>query len=292
MSARWHTIALAILIAVVALLAWREFSRPGAGSTASSSAFDRVTNSNTLRVGYLVLPPYMNKDTSSGRLSGIYYDFTNELGRRLGLKVQWVEEVNLATLSEGMNAGRYDMVAFPLWRNAARAKSVYFSHPLFYTPVGAYVRVGDRRFDTSLDGINNPSVRIASMDGELAGEIAQESYPRAKLSSLPQMSDYNQLLLEVASNKADVTFFNRVLADRYIKANPGSLKDVTGEQPVRVYGETLILPMGDDRFKSMIDSTVDELIDNGALARMFAKNGEDYATYYRPAVPYRSPGPQ
>jgi ABC-type amino acid transport substrate-binding protein len=251
--------------------------------------FERVRRSNTLRVGYLVEPPYLNKQTRSGRLSGIYYDFTNEIGARLGLRVEWVEEVNLATLSEGLESGRYDLVAFPLWRNAIRSKSVYFSHPLLYTPVGAYVRSSDHRFDKSLGAINDPTIRVASMDGELAGEIAKESFPRAHLVSLPQMSDYNQLLLEVQSNKADVTFFTKVLGDRYIRANPDSLKEITGDQPIRVYGETLILPLGDERFKSMIDATVDELIDNGALSKIFADNGERYESYYRPALPYRQP---
>ncbi len=255
----------------------------------SSRVYSRAIQRGELRVGYLILPPYLMKSTATGQLSGIFYDVVEEMGTRLGLKVRWVEEVGLATLSEGLDAGRYDMIAFTLWRSAARAKNVAFSTPLFYSTVGVYVRAGDKRFVGKLSALNDPAVTVAGIDGELAADIARADFPKAKLDSLPQLSDYSQMLLDVASRKADVTFYNRVLAERFIRQNPGKIEDISGDKPIRVFAECFILPIQDYAFQSMIDATVEEMLENGQIDRIFAAHGEDPREYYRPLVPYRNP---
>src|SRR5687767_7987158 len=93
---------------------------------ARSMAFDRVMETKVLRICYLIQPPFLLKSGATGTLSGIYFDLVETIGKRLNLKVQWVEEVNLATLSEGLDTGRYDLIGFALWRSSARAKSVFF----------------------------------------------------------------------------------------------------------------------------------------------------------------------
>lgn len=248
-----------------------------------------VIKSGKLRVGYITFPPYLNKDTSSGQLSGIFYDITQKLGRNLSLKVVWVEEAGLANLSAGFDANRYDLIAFPLWRNGARAKNVAFSTPLFYSAVGAYARAGDTRFDDRLDRINSPEITVAAIDGEMAGVIAAEDFPKAKVVSLPQLVDYTQLMLEVTSDKADVTFFSTLFANRFISKNPNSVKEISRGRPVRLYAECFILPLGDPSFASMIDSALIEIVENGGLEAAFRNQGEDPGEYFMRALPYRQP---
>jgi len=254
-----------------------------------TGVMERVLQSGELRVGYLLEPPYLSKDGSPDGSSGIFYDVTKTMGEHLGLKVRWVEEVSLATLATGLDTGRYDMIAFSLWRNAGRAKNVAFSTPLFYSTLGIYVRASDNRFDLDRRAINNRGIRVASMDGELAGDIARTEFPLAAVSALPQLSDYSQMLLEVVNGKADVTFFNRVLGSRFMRQNPGQLRDISGSTPIRVYAECFLLPLRDPAFKSMIDASLSEMIENGDVDRAFRKNGENPEEYYRPIVPYRPP---
>lgn len=257
----------------------------------STDAYTRVVQSGEIRAGYLVYPPYLTKDTSSGKLAGIFYDVTEALGKNLGLKIKWVEEVNLANLAEGFKSNRYDMVAFPLWRNAGRAKVVDFSVPLFYSVVGAYVKHDDTRFDGKLVSINSPEIRIAAIDGELAADIAKTSFPKAKIESKPQLAAYEQLLLEVIAGKADVTFFNRLFANRFIAANPNKVRDVSPQaSPIRLFAECFILPLGEHRFNSMINSALVELVENGGFDTALSNHGEKPESYFRRALPFRPPG--
>jgi len=285
-STRFPFLALIVTVALVTLWACsrRDYKQIGEVST-----FERVTKSKELRVGYLVEPPYLLKSTASGQISGIFADVGQELANRLGLKLVWVEEVGIGSIAEAIRQHRFDLIMLPLWRSAQRAKEVGFSIPLFYSNVGIYVRANDSRFDRNRQLLNSGNITVAAIDGELAGEIARADFPLTKVSSLPQLTDYSQLMMEVATKKADVTFFSRVSAARFMKRNPGLIKDVTGERPVRVYAECLIMPIDDFAFRSMIDAALAEMIENGVIDRAFLKNGEDPTEYYRPAIPYRNP---
>lgn len=265
------------------------FESNGGSSASISPVYDRVISNGTLRVAYLVLPPYLEKSTSTGELSGVFYDFMEELGKRLQLKVVWVEEANLATLSLGFENNRYDMIAFPLWRSASRAKNVAFSTPVFYSTIGVYVKQDDNRF-SSLDQLRRyPELRISTIDGELAEKIAQQDFPSHESVALPQFSDYSQMLLQVATGKADATFFNRLFANRFINKNPGSIKELSREEPIRVFAESFILPLKAPVFKEMIDATIMEMIENGVLDGLLKKHDENPKEYYRTAIPYRTP---
>lgn len=280
----WLLVILSLIMSVFALFTASKNNRPHLEGATSRAEI--VLERQSLRVGYLVLPPLLSKNESNGELSGPIYDFVNKIGENLSLEVDWVEEANLATLSAGLDSQRYDMIGFPLWENADRGKRVDFTVPLFYSPVGAYVRADDTRFDTNLATANNSSITIAAIDGELAGAIAASDFPLAKVEAKPQLVDYSQLLLEVATNKADMTFYNDVFARKYIDQNPGKVKRVPTNRPVRLYAETLILPEGDYRFKQLIDTTINELINHGVLEAVFRNNNVEPSDYYLRALPF------
>ena len=282
---------IAIVFSCIAL--FKVFSLDSASTSVGNAepqfpVYERVIERKKLNLGYLVYPPYIDK-SSDGELSGIYVDFAEMLGENLNMGIEWVEEIALATLSTSLNKGNIDLVAFPLWRSGARAKTIDFGAPMLYATVGTYVRASDNRFDESLKSINDKSVRIATIDGEMAENIAKADFPQAQQVSLTTFSDYTQLLLEVANNKADVTFFNRVFANRYMASNPDTIKEIHTETPVRVFAEALTYPKGDYKFSEMINNATQELIDNGALRKVYEANKESIEEYYQLAPPFQSP---
>jgi ABC-type amino acid transport substrate-binding protein len=288
-----NTLLRGLIALAIALGLWNfykiNFGGKSADGQISSTRVERILNEKRLRVAYFVVPPLLERKPGSGQLSGPMFDFVNQMGANLSVKVDWVEEANLTTLSAGLDSNRYDLIAFPLWETGDRAKRVDFSIPLFYSPVAAYVRSNDGRFDSSLKSVNDKNITVAAIDGEMAGEIAKADYPNAKIDSKPQMVDYSQLLLEVAVGKSDITFFNELDGNRFMQKNPGKIKRVPTNRPVRLFSETLVLPEGDYRFKALIDSTLREMLQNGALESAMEANGINPKEYYMPALPYRDP---
>src|SRR5690349_1133348 len=114
------TILLTLIIGIFGGIVGSRLHPSEAAPQKTHSVRDRVLDSSTIRAAYLVRPPNIIKDPNTGELSGIFVDILNEIGRRTGLQVQWVEEVTWSTMIEGLNSNRYDIVGTGIWRNATR----------------------------------------------------------------------------------------------------------------------------------------------------------------------------
>jgi ABC-type amino acid transport substrate-binding protein len=253
------------------------------------SLYDRVIRTGKIRAGYVIYPPACVKDPNSGKLSGIGIEALELVCKKLGLTVEWTEEVGWGTMVEGLQTGRYDVVASLVWTNANRAKVAGFSKPLYYSPVFAYVKTGNSKFKNNFQLINSPETKITTIDGETGQVIAEADFPRAKRLSMPQMTDLSQLLLNVATGKADVAFAEPFIAYSYLKNNPGSLENVDPAHPVRMFPNCWMFNRGEFEFKSMIDTVLDEVINSGAMDKIVNKNLPEPNLVYRVALPYQIP---
>jgi polar amino acid transport system substrate-binding protein len=281
-------LSLVLLLAAISLCS----CAPSATSTqhpARQSTYDRVIQSGKIRCGYVVYPPGCIKDPNTGRLSGIGVEAIESIGKKLGLAVEWTEEIGWGTMLEGLETGRYDMVATPVWTNANRAKVISFSNPLFYSPVFVFARKGDHRFKNHWEKINNPTVKISTVDGGTVEVIAAADFPKAKRFSMPEMTDISQLLLTVAGGKADVTFAESTIADRYMLSNPGTIENTNPGKPIRVFASSWILRRGELEFKAMLDTVLDEVVNSGALDKIISKYEKAPHEIYRLALPYQLP---
>ncbi|MEK7185479.1 MAG: transporter substrate-binding domain-containing protein, partial [Patescibacteria group bacterium] len=178
-------------------------------------------------------------------------------------------EAGYGTISTSLEAGRYDLYA-GLWPSADRSKAITFSAPIYYDAIYAYARNNDQRFNNNLDAINSSQIKISTIDGELADTIARETFSSAQRVSLPQTAPFDQLALQVISNKADITFLPPASALAFSKANPGTLKRVS-DTPVRIYEITIGVKLGETNLKNMLDVVVKELITTGTVKQILEK---------------------
>jgi polar amino acid transport system substrate-binding protein len=253
-----------------------------------ASVFDRVMKSGKIRCGYVVYPPHCCKDPNTGELSGIFVDAVKRVGENLQVKIEWCEEVGWGSMIEGLLNDRYDTVASGVWANSTRAKLVDFTEPLYYSGIGVYVRPDDNRFTDDLTAINDAKVRISTIDGEMSSIIAKVQFPLAQQVSLPQLTDNSQLLLNITSGKADVTFVELAIAHDFLRSNPGSLKNIAEQKPARIFGNTALVKRGEIEFKHMIDCAFDELINSSQVDDLLKKYQPFPGAFYPVAYPYRS----
>jgi len=193
----------------------------------------------------------------------------------LGLRVNYAEEVSWGTMIEAINTGRIDMMATGIWPNANRGKHASFSSPLFYSPVAAYVRANDSRFDGNIARANDPAIRISVVDGEMAEQIATADFPRAQRVSLPQQTQVSQLLLEVQSGHSDITFIEPAVAREYLRANPGRMRPVSGIPPLRTFPTTFMTSNGSPKLLNMLNVAVDDLVRNGRVDQIIDRYERD-----------------
>ena len=142
----------------------------------------------------------------------------------------------------------------------------------------------------NLKAINSETVTIATIDGEMAEAIARSDFPKAKTLELPQLSDIASMLLNVKSRKADVAFVELYFAHEFLKNNPGSIKNITPDKPIRVFPNTVLLPQNEFKLKSLLNTALEELINLGVINKLIDKYEPAPGTFYRAKASYRVPG--
>ena len=243
----------------------------GTAAPKRESAFARVSRTRTLRCGYLEFEPNFVKDPAAGAPRGIFADLMGEAGRLQNLKIEWTEAGGVANLLESLNRGRIDAICSGLWPNALRSEHAEFGEPVFYNALGVFARPGDMRFDNNLKAIDDPTVRVAVIDGEMADQVASVDFPRAKKVSLPALTDFSQLLLTVADGKADVTIAATHEALEFEAHNPGALREVAASRPIRTFPNVLFFAKGEFELASMLNGAIDEVYSDGKLEEIVAK---------------------
>ena len=249
------------------------------------TAYERVIRTQTLRCGYVTFVPNLIKDPNTGIMSGVDYDIAEALGRKLGMKIDWAEEVGWATVVPGLKVGKYDALCSGNWINPKLGQQAYFSRPYYYQGAFVVVRADDVRFDKDVTAINKPDVRVASLDGDNPKFIAEEDFPKAQIFTLPDMAGEPMVMESVALRKADVTFMDAYNFGTYDDHNRGKLKLTQLDHPVRLYPAGYVLPAGDDRLRAMINTALDEMIYSGQMEKILQR----YAKYPYSFTPIERP---
>lgn len=253
----------------------------------TKGVYEAILSKGTIRVGYIPYPPAVIKDPNTKQLSGIFYDVLMQAGKNLDLKVEFVEEVAWGTMIEAVKTNRIDLVCTAVYAKSQRGKFVDFTLPLYYSPLKTFTYSNNKTFDNDISKINNPNIKIATIDGEAVSILAKTDFPNAQKVSLTQSSDVSQMLEEVATKKADVTFVEPVFANMYIKNNPNKIREVSGIDPVRVYPVVMMIAKDEGKFKSTVNIALQELHDNGFVEKMIKKYEPLPNSFYRVQNSYK-----
>jgi ABC-type amino acid transport substrate-binding protein len=259
-----------------------------ATGTSQDRAYKRVMDTKTLRVAYISYPPSFLKDANTGTYSGIMHEVLQEMAKRMDLKVDYAEETAWGTMLEAVNGGRVDVVCTGLWPNATRGKFVDFTAAVYFSPIKAYVRAGNTAFDGKLTAINAKGVKIATIDGEMTSIISKTDFPEATADSHPQTTDIAQMLLEVGTGKADVTFVETAVAAGFLQKNPGMVEEVKNIAPIRVFPNVMMVSKDEGKLLSTLNTAMDEVANTGVVDRIVAKYETLPGLFMRRQLPYRS----
>ncbi len=223
-------------------------------------------------------------------MSGIWYDYVEKLGDKLGLEIDWSLEVGLGDLIEAIKFEKVDAYCASLWNNPARAKHIDFTTPISYQVLFAYAREEDNRFDNNPHKINNENITVSCIDGEMADLIAQADFPKAKRACLPQLTPYSAILTNVSVGKADLTFASPVLIKKFNENNPqNKLKQVKSKYPVRTFSESIALKYGEHSLRRLLDHGTTFMIDSGEVDDILKEYETEYGNFYRTTKPYEVP---
>lgn len=273
--------AAAVAFAVVALRG------PASTAKAESSVYDRIMQSHEIRCGYVNYPPLLSKDPNTGAFSGIGVEIMQRIADILRVKLVWAEETAWANFIEGLKTNRFDVLCNLDFMLPEYAGKIDVTEPLFYTGIGVYKRIDDARFPDGFRQFNDPAITISAIDGSVSMRIRDSDYPQAKILSMPAMTDYSTILLNVVDKKADVSFVERAAASGFLKANPGKLVNIAEGRPLRIFPYIVPFKIGETKLKSTMDGVIRFLRENGEIDKILDKYENGTPVFYRAAQEYR-----
>ncbi len=122
---------------IAGLIALAVLSVPGFSAAADTLA--TIKQKGVMTVGNSgSYPPF--EFMADGKLTGFDVDLANELGKRMGVKIEWVM-VDFKGIVASLVAKRTDILITALTRTPDRAKQILFSEPYYNAGIGAAVLV-------------------------------------------------------------------------------------------------------------------------------------------------------
>jgi ABC-type amino acid transport substrate-binding protein len=227
---------------------------PKPAQSSEETTYERVMRTGVIRCAYISWKPYSLKDANQPDAppQGSSVDIMTALADRLGLKIEWTEEIGWGTIGEGFATNRYDAVCTQMWPDAAKLRNFLLGTPMFYSAVRLYA-TQKAMSQLALDRLNEPTVRIAVIDGALSEQVARQAYPLATLVRLPPTTSSGEFYLTLTTGKADVTLAD---ADEIAAQREAGLTGLTmlpDAPALRVLPHVFAFPSNDLRFAAMMN---------------------------------------
>lgn len=258
------------------------FSLP-AFAAEKESAFDRVMRTSVLKCGYVPWPPGFEVDPNTNEVKGAAKELFGSIIKLAGWKAEWVQVV-LGNETMDLENGRIDaMCAAGPW-TLSNVRFVDYTTPALYTPIFLYSRADDTRFNNDSD-LNKEDITFVGIDGDVSTDLVQIRYPKAKMRNAPSITDPSQMLMDVATKKADLVLLDPVTAGGFIKNNPGKIKAVSNEV-LAVYPVGMSVKWGEYQLKEVLSRATEMAINIGLADDKIDLYDKTRKTIYSPAKTY------
>jgi ABC-type amino acid transport substrate-binding protein len=236
--------------------------KPPQGQSQSTNSLARISETKTIRVGYIVFPHCIIKDVQNQNISGHHVATIEEIAKQAGWKVEYTE-TSWSTFPAGLATGQFDVSIAPTFVTTPRALSVSFTRPLFYAGNSAIVKKGETRFST-IQSIDQPNITVAVTEGEAGHEYAKANFKQAKLI-IHSGSDQSLTFQDVLSGRADVALGDAYVSAQFAKQHPEQITDLFAASPYNLTPVSWAVKQGDSELVQFLNASIESLETQGKL---------------------------
>lgn len=226
----------------------------------SLSHLDRILARHSVKV--CIWPDYYNitfRNPKTQQLSGIDIDLAQELGKDLGVDVQFVDS-SFAKLVEDVTQDRCDVAMFAIGITASRLEKLRFTLPHLASDIYAIASQSNRRIKNWAD-IDQLGSVVAVAKGTLHEPVMKSKLKAAQLLVLDTPFAREQ---EVESGRADVFMTDYPYSQRFL-ANAKWARLVSPPDTYHVTPYAYAIKPGDDIWHARLEQFVSDVKLDGRL---------------------------
>jgi polar amino acid transport system substrate-binding protein len=181
---------------------------------ATESAMARITRTKTLRIGAIAgAIPYFSKDIVSGKWEGFGPDFAEDLAKKLGAKVEYVETTWGNSVLD-VQTNKIDLM-FGMAPTPQRKEVVNFSDTLFENTYTAVCKKGYPQ--KTWEQLNTPDTKIVVDVGSSHDQLATKILPKAEVVRL---ENSGAATMSLQTGHADCQILVILLAEPLLAKRP------------------------------------------------------------------------
>ena len=239
-----------------------------ANAFAGDGSWDKVKKEGKLVIGLDDSFPPMGFRQADGKLVGFDIDAAEEVGKRLGIKIDW-QPTAWDGVIHSLDAKKFDCIWNGMTITEERAKKVTFSKPYFMDGQIAIVIFKEKRFKSLAD---LKDFKAGTQKGS-SGLQAVKKLATAPIE-LKEYEDYPKALLDLEAGRIDVVVVDNVTGRDMIAKRPGKFKLIPGMISKEPFG--VAFRKGDGDLREKVQQTLDKMVKDGAMAKISRKwFGED-----------------
>ncbi|HUK07396.1 MAG TPA: transporter substrate-binding domain-containing protein [Stellaceae bacterium] len=250
---------LSIIAAVFALLAaWQPVR-------AADSILNDVLQRGTVRIAVNTGNEPRQFVDESGNLQGYDIDIANEIGKQLGVKVEFIR-TDVAGRVAMLQSHKADITVATFTPTLDRLKTVAFTDA--YTTDVLMLMTRTNRTDlNSLKDFDKPEIKIALGRGSTAAKALAKYVPHATVVELPGLADIVQAL---DAGQIDATCSNDGLVSWTVKKSDGKYKAIS-ETLGAPEDDSIGLPQGDFVWWMWLNQFVHQINEDGTNYTLWVK---------------------
>jgi len=196
----------------------QEFTMKAPSADALAGARHELTRAGSLRVGVVYAPQpsafFVVRDADQN-LNGVTVDLGRELAGALGVPVSILGVAGSGELVDALEAERIDVAFMPV--DDVRRQRIDFGPDYYVVDSTCLVRAGCPI--TTIDGMNEPHVKVAGIAETTTIRAAQRALPVAQFAPVSSVDDALRLL---RNETVDAIALSRDVLDKYQPQFPGS----------------------------------------------------------------------
>ena len=204
-------------------------------------------------------------------IGGFDVDIANEIANKIGVNLV-IQEMDFDALVSALPAGKVDLVISGMNPTEERAKVVDFSEVYYNSKHGILVRAEDAdKYQTFAD---LEGAKVGVQLGSTQEKIAKTEIPNVNLQ---QLSNINNLILELKAGKVDAIVMEKPVAEMAVKSNPELAvgKPIYEEQ---TGGKAVGIAKNNPQLLAKVNEVITELNESGKMDEYIEKANELAAT--------------
>ena len=235
---------------------------------AGDGSFKRVKSQGHLTIGLDDAFPPMGFRTDKGALVGFDIDAAEEVGKRLGVKINW-QPTAWDGVMHSLNAKKFDCIWNGMTITEERKKEVAFTKPYKMDGQVAVIRYDDKRFRKLVD---LKGTKVGVQKGSSALQ-AVKKLP-APPSEVREYEDNPKALLDLESLRLDTVVIDDATGRDFIAKRPGKFRILAGNITKEPFG--VAFRKEDVELRQKVQRALDAMVKDGTMGKISRKwLGED-----------------